>query len=202
MKRIRMALFGTAAVACLVALFASPAAASSSSSIAGRDFSHTTISAGELAPPSPEGEEYRETSASDAEFGFTGDSSDASLSSQKLAAAPFTGYVKAHTPHRSGGETSGHVSWYLTSGTNQKVTLTSTLKARTSWVTFRTMAGPTSKSVFAGGGSGKDAVARYGCGSWNDRDWYTYGEAFAASPDPFGSHSSAIASVKCEGGLP
>ena len=64
------------------------------------------------------------------------------------------------------------------------------------------MAGPTPKDVYAGGGSGKDAVSRYGCGSYNDRDWYTYGEAFAAAPDPFGTHSSSIASIKCEGGLP
>lgn len=159
--------------------------------------------ADEATPPAQEGEEYRATSASDAEFGFLpGESSDSAFSAQAQGSIPFTGRVQAHTPHKSGGDASGHVSWYLTSGTNQKVTLTSTLKARTSWVTFRTMVGPISKSVYAGGGSGKDAVARFGCGSSNDRDWYTYGEAFApGAPHPFGSHSSSIASVKCQGGL-
>lgn len=165
----------------------------------------TVAHAEETAPPSQEvGEEYRATSASDAEFGYP-QSLDSSASGAESVAAgvPFTGWVKAHLPHKSSGDASGHVSWYLTSGTNQKIPLSSTLKARDSWLTFRTMAGPTTKSVKAGGGSGKDAVARYECQNSVARDWYTYGQAYApGAPDPFGVHASAATSVPCQGGLP
>lgn len=116
----------------------------------------------EASPSQEVGEEYIDTSVSDGLFGNTPDSSN-EPSSVQLQSTRFTGRVKAHYPHKSHGQTSGHVSWYLTSGTNRKVKLTSTLKARTSWVTFKTKAGPTAKSVYAGGGAGKDAVARYSC---------------------------------------
>lgn len=165
----------------------------------------TAAHAEETAPsPSQEvDEEYISTSPSDAQFGYLPGSRSEARSFAQVMSAPFTGYVKAHNAHKSGVQASGHVSWYLTSGTNQKVSLTSTLKARTSWVSFRTMVGPVWYSVYAGGGAGKDAVARYTCRNSNVRDWYTYGQAFAPNaPDPFGSHSSAIQPVACEGGLP
>ncbi|MGO1536036.1 MAG: hypothetical protein ACTHWM_03835 [Yaniella sp.] len=155
----------------------------------------------ESSPSQEVGEEYIDTSESDGLFGNTVDSSN-DPSSLQLQSTRFTGRVQAHNPHKSHGQTSGHVSWYITSGTNRKVKVTSTLKARTSWVTFKTKAGPTAKSVYAGGGGGKDAVARYTCKNSKKRDWYTYGAAYApGTSKPFGSHSSAVKSVACDGGL-
>lgn len=124
------------------------------------------------------GEEYIQTTPADAQVGdYSSASSPRDMLSQAGAStrAPFQGYVQAHNPHISSGDASGHVSWHLTAGTSQKITLSSTLKARTSWFTFRTMAGPTPKLVWPGGGRGKDAVARYDCKNSSKRDWYTYG---------------------------
>lgn len=151
-------------------------------------------------------EEYIQTTPADAQVGdFSSESSSRTAQNQTSAStqATFKGYVTAHNPHISSGDASGHVSWYLTEGTSQKITLSSTLKARTSWFTFRTMAGPTSKLVWPGGGSGKDAVARYECKNSSKRDWYTYGTGLAPGhTKPFGSHSSSIKSISCDGGLP
>lgn len=155
-----------------------------------------------------EEEEYRATSASDALFGNTQGlgsdvTSDGLSSSVQALSAAFVGRVDAHYPHKSSSQASGHVTWTLISGTSQKIKLTSTLKARTSWVTFRTMAGPTPATVYPGGGAGRAAVARYDCNNSTARDWYTYGEGFApGTTKPFGSHSSTSQSVNCEGGLP
>lgn len=146
-------------------------------------------------------EEYIATSPTDALFGD--EPGLATRESGISRAAEFQGQIDAHYPHKSGSEASGHVTWTLVWGTSQKIKLTATLKARTSWLTFRTMAGPTPATVYPGGGAGRAAVARYACKGSGKRDWYTYGEGFAPGHDvPFGAHSSSIQSVACDGGLP
>ena len=144
-------------------------------------------------------EEYRATTPEDALIGDSTDPAGRTSASVQAAKANFTGRVDAHWPHVSSGQASGHVSWTLMSGTNRKLTVTSTLKARTSWFTFKTMAGPVAANVYAGGGRGQAAVARYSCTGTAERDWHTYGEIFApGSQKPFGSHSGDVKPLNCQ----
>lgn len=151
-------------------------------------------------------EDYRATSPSDrlvgdlqgSDLATSGDGS----SLMQAQANNWIARVDAHNAHKSGSQASGHVTWTLVSGSVSQLKVSSTLKARTSWVTFRTMAGPVSATVAPGGGRGKAAVARYDCRNSSERDWYTYGEIFApGAAKPWGNHSSGVTSVACDGGL-
>lgn len=155
----------------------------------------------------PQGEEYRATSPSQRLVGNLQASRVATPGValplvRQMQGSGWIARVDAHNAHKSGSEASGHVSWTLISGSLAKAQVSSTLKARTSWVTFRTMAGPVKATVAPGGGRGKAAVARYSCRNSTARDWYTYGEIFTAGGiKAWGNHSSGITSVACDGGL-
>lgn len=162
-----------------------------------------TAAPGAVHSSQSEEEEYRDSSPEDALVGDTtgpaGRTSATESQSAQAAKARFIGRIDAHWPHVSSGQASGHVSWTLVSGTNRKLKVTSTLKARTSWFTFKTMAGPVPANVYAGGGRGKAAVARHNCTGTSSRDWYTYGEGFApGTQKPFGTHSSDVKPLKCQ----
>jgi hypothetical protein len=166
--------------------------------------SATTRDVGE--PAAAQDEQYLATDPSDRLVGdlLVSDlvtSGDTPLMIQAQAAG-WIARVNAHNAHKSSGQASGHVSWTLVSGAQSKLKVSSTLKARTSWVTFRTMVGPVPAVVAPGGGRGNAAVARYDCRNSSNRDWYTYGEIFApGAAKAFGSHSSSVTEIACDGGL-
>lgn len=148
-------------------------------------------------------EEYRTTTPSDGLVGDTlGSNFATSGGVSPLISPSWSAQVHAHNAHKSGSEASGHVTWSLINGYVEKLKVSSTLKARTSWVTFRSMTNPVAATVYPGGGRGKAAVARYECRNSQLRDWYTYGEIFApGATKSYGKQSSAVTSIACDGGL-
>lgn len=110
----------------------------------------------------------------------------------------FLARVRADDVHISGADVSGHVFWELVLGSSRKIEVQASLRAKTSWFGYSTMAVSERKSVWPGGGRGKAAVARFKCKSTKMTQWYNYGQGFApATLKPVGEHKGKVISLAC-----